>query len=75
MAPLARLIVFSATILELGLATALLMLFARAYIDDHRTLLWEAGGVQGWNSDPALRVYFYANYREMPPIPAIWDER
>jgi hypothetical protein len=75
MAPLARLIALTVTILELCLATALLLLFAYAHTNDHRTLLWRAGGIQGWNSDPSLRVYYYANYREPPPVPAIWDQR
>ncbi|PVH93325.1 hypothetical protein DM02DRAFT_541747 [Periconia macrospinosa] len=74
MVPLARLIAFVATTLELGLATALILLFACAHSNEYRNILWTAGGAQGWNSDPSLRVYFYANYREPPPIPAIWDQ-
>jgi hypothetical protein len=75
MAPLARLIALAVTIMELCLAAALLLLFAYAHTNDHRTILWRAGGIQGWNSDPSLRVYYYANYSEPPPILAIWDQR
>jgi hypothetical protein len=60
---------------EFVLATALLALFASAYPDRFRTVLWRDGGSKGWNSDPSYRVYLYANYREMPPMPLIWDER
>jgi hypothetical protein len=63
------------TIFELILSITLLSLFASAYPDRFRTSLWRDGGSKGWNSDPHQRVYFYANYREAPPIPMIWDER
>jgi hypothetical protein len=45
-----------------------------AYPDTCRTILWQYGGTQGWNSDPHVRIYFYANYREPPPIPKIWSD-
>ncbi|KAF2678849.1 hypothetical protein K458DRAFT_315793 [Lentithecium fluviatile CBS 122367] len=68
------LIFFVITIIELILFIMLLSLFACAYLDRFRTALWKDGGSKGWNSDPHQRVYFYANYREAPPIPLIWDE-
>lgn len=52
-----------------------LVLFAVIYADDLRTTLWEIGGDKGWNSDPRLRIYFYANHREPPEIPFIWSQR
>ncbi|KAF9690867.1 hypothetical protein EKO04_010955 [Ascochyta lentis] len=64
-----------ATSFEFMLATSLLALFASAYPDRFRTTLWRDGGSKGWNSDPSYRVYLYANYQEMPPMPLIWDER
>ncbi|KAF1944762.1 hypothetical protein EJ02DRAFT_479542 [Clathrospora elynae] len=63
-----------ATVVELILAIVLLSLFACAYPDRYRTTLWQNGGTNGWNSDPHERVYDYANYRESPHIPLIWDE-
>ncbi|KAF2464547.1 uncharacterized protein BDR25DRAFT_241964, partial [Lindgomyces ingoldianus] len=63
-----------ATAFDFFLAVTLLTLFASAYPDRFRTALWQDGGTRGLNSNPKLRVYFYANYREPPPIPLIWDE-
>ncbi|KAF2787518.1 hypothetical protein K505DRAFT_329629 [Melanomma pulvis-pyrius CBS 109.77] len=63
-----------ATTFEFFLAITLLGLFSCAYPDRFRTRLWQDGGLNGWNSNPSLRVYYYANYREPPPIPMIWDE-
>ncbi|KAH7024935.1 uncharacterized protein B0I36DRAFT_249788 [Microdochium trichocladiopsis] len=40
-----------------------------------RTKLWQTGGDNGWNSDPSLRIYFYANHEEPPEIPLIWSQR
>ncbi|CAI6341381.1 unnamed protein product [Periconia digitata] len=74
MAPFIRLILLLATILELALAVVLVVLFTCAHKYDYNMVLWTAGGARGWNSDPALRVYDYANYRQPPPIPAIWDQ-
>jgi hypothetical protein len=75
MSSFARVTVFAVTILELAQGIALLMLFGCAYVNDYRETLWRVGGAHGWNSDPTQRVYYYANYKEPPPIPAIWDER
>ncbi|OAL43481.1 hypothetical protein IQ07DRAFT_293628 [Pyrenochaeta sp. DS3sAY3a] len=63
-----------ATLFELLFSVTLLILFACAYPDRFRTALWQDGGTKGWNSDPHERVYYYANYREAPPIPWLWDE-
>lgn len=68
-------VLLTATVVELGFAITLVSLFACAYPDRYRTALWQEGGTKGWNSDPHQRVYDYANYREPPPIPLIWDER
>jgi hypothetical protein len=69
------LIFLGGTLFDLALAIVLISLFATAYPDRFRTVLWQEGGTKGWNSDPHQRVYDYANYRESPPIPLIWDER
>ncbi|RAQ99583.1 hypothetical protein DDE82_008097 [Stemphylium lycopersici] len=63
-----------AMLIELVLALMLLSLFASAYPDRFRTNLWQNGGTLGWNSDPHQRVYNYANHRESPPVPLIWDQ-
>ena len=60
-------------ITELALLGLLLVLCGYAYPDRIRTALWTEGGTQGWNSDPTLRIYFYANYQTPPSIPYIWS--
>ncbi|PWI76804.1 hypothetical protein PCL_03998 [Purpureocillium lilacinum] len=56
-------------------AATLLTLFGFAYPNRFRTRLWEEGGAHKWNSDPRLRIYFYANHREPPEVPLIWSQR
>jgi hypothetical protein len=60
---------------ELSIQLAVFALFASAYPDRYRSLLWLTGGVQGWNSSPEERIYFYANHKEPPEIPWIWIQR
>lgn len=64
-----------ATAFEFVLATCLLAIFVSAYPDRYRTALWHEGGSKGWNSDPSYRIYLWANYKDVPPMPLIWDER
>ncbi|KAF7534062.1 hypothetical protein G7Z17_g13425 [Cylindrodendrum hubeiense] len=61
--------------LELAIATVAVVLFGLAYPDRFRSKLWGNGGVEGWNSNPNLRIYFYANHIEPPEIPLIWSQR
>ncbi|KAK0385534.1 hypothetical protein NLU13_6714 [Sarocladium strictum] len=61
--------------LEFCVCLTLLVLFSTAYPDRYRTKLWENGGVKGWNSNPNLRIYFFANHKEPPEIPLIWTHR
>ncbi|EFQ36030.1 hypothetical protein CGRA01v4_05999 [Colletotrichum graminicola] len=49
-------------------------LFWSASSGNFREKLWEHGGIKGWNSNPNLRIYFYANYEEPPEIPLIWSQ-
>lgn len=51
-----------------------LSLSLASYPHHLRASLWAAGAEHGWNSDPHERVYFYANYRNPPPVPFIWSE-
>ncbi|KAL7628444.1 hypothetical protein AAE478_002647 [Parahypoxylon ruwenzoriense] len=46
-----------------------------AYPEQFRKALWQIGGENGWNSNPRLRIYFYANYQQPPEIPLIWTQR
>jgi hypothetical protein len=47
-------------VLELIAQLVIFALFASAYPDRYRSLLWLTGGIENWNSNPELRVYFYA---------------
>ena len=62
------------TIFEAALVVLSLLLFLHGYPDISRKALWEDGGVNGFNSNPKLRIYFYANYLPPPPIPFIWSQ-
>ena len=62
-------------ILELAIIILLLILCGYACPDTFRTTLWREGGTHGWNSDPDLRIYFYANHQRPPTIPYIWSMR
>ncbi|KAJ1322859.1 hypothetical protein MN608_11707 [Microdochium nivale] len=50
-------------------------LMCHDFVTGARAELWRAGGKNGWNSDPSLRIYFYANHQEPPEIPLIWSQR
>jgi hypothetical protein len=75
MAHILRFIIVVATAIDFLLCTAVLAIFAHIVLNDTTTALWLTGGAKGWNSDPSLRVYDYANYREPPPVVLIWDPR
>ncbi|CAG7560334.1 unnamed protein product [Fusarium equiseti] len=62
-------------LVELLISIAAFVLFCLEYPTDFRTSLWENGGVEGFNSNPNQRIYFYANHREPPEIPLIWSQR
>lgn len=74
---MARLHLLSMAILlpEFILALVTFYVFCSAYPDRYRSRLWSFGGEKGWNSDPAMRIYFYANYEEPPEIPLIWSQK
>ncbi|KAK8876880.1 hypothetical protein PGQ11_001826 [Apiospora arundinis] len=73
---MARITITQATLtgLELLFSIITFVLFCSAYPDQYRTRLWEIGGENGWNSNPRLRIYFYANYEEPPEIPYVWSQ-
>ncbi|KAL4881138.1 hypothetical protein BJY04DRAFT_218655 [Aspergillus karnatakaensis] len=60
--------------LEVALTTTCLALANYEYPDKCRTKLWQYGGVEGYNSNPHDRIYFFANYREPPPVARVWSE-
>jgi len=64
----------TSTVVEAALVVVNLILLSYSYPDKLRTALWEEGGMRGFNSDPKLRIYFYANYLEPPVIPFIWSQ-
>ncbi|KAL0936292.1 uncharacterized protein CTRU02_208507 [Colletotrichum truncatum] len=61
--------------LESVVVITALVLFGVAYPDRFRSRLWRNGGEEGWSSNPRLRIYFYANFEEVPQIPLIWSQR
>ncbi|KAI1422447.1 hypothetical protein F5Y12DRAFT_616030 [Xylaria sp. FL1777] len=69
--PIDPLQIISITI-EFVLACTALGLLLTVYPESFRETLWLIGGEAGWNSNPRLRIYFYANYKEPPEIAFIW---
>jgi hypothetical protein len=61
-------------IVEFIITCTTLFLFLYGYPDTTRRCLWAEGGVHHLNSDPRLRIYFYANHLEPPTIPYIWSQ-
>lgn len=58
--------------LELAGLVPLLVLFGIAQPDLYRTKLWEIGHYYGFNSDPRMILYAYANYEPYPNVPFVW---
>ncbi|KAF5878050.1 uncharacterized protein Bfra_000217 [Botrytis fragariae] len=65
----------SLMLIEVQLIIIIISLFLVGYPDATRKALWEEGGQHGFNSDPKMRIYFYANYLQPPEIPFIWSRR
>jgi len=59
-------------IVEFPLTVACLALFGIADGDTYRTILWQNGYDQGFNSAPNEVLYDYANYRPVH-IPIVWS--
>lgn len=62
-------------LIEAQLIITIICLFLVGYPAATRKALWEEGGEHGFNSDPKMRIYFYANYVQPPEIPYIWSRR
>ncbi|WYZ44370.1 hypothetical protein EsH8_VII_000806 [Colletotrichum jinshuiense] len=58
--------------LELIGLVPLLVLFGIAQPDLYRTKLWEVGFANGFNSNPKMILYAYANYEPLPNVPFVW---
>lgn len=58
--------------LELAGLIPLLVLFGIAQPDLYRTKMWEIGHAYGFNSNPKMILYAYANYEPLPQVPFVW---
>lgn len=61
-------------IAELLLTVAALALFGIAAPNTYRTKLWKDGARRGFNSDPNVILYAYANHRPIPKEPLVWSQ-
>ncbi|KAF1984180.1 hypothetical protein K402DRAFT_465315 [Aulographum hederae CBS 113979] len=59
-------------IVEFPLTIALLTIFGIASPNTYRTKLWQEGADHGFNSDPLVVLYSYANYRPVK-TPIVWS--
>jgi len=62
------------TTFEALIVFAALGVFVAQWPDRIRTELWEDGAINGFNSDPTLRIYYYANHKTPPDVPFIWTQ-
>jgi len=60
-------------VVEFLLIVAVLTLFGIADPNTYRTKLWQNGADKGFNSDPSIVLYSYANYRPID-TPVVWSQ-
>lgn len=60
-------------VVEFLLVIAVLTLFGIADPNTYRTKLWQNGADHGFNSDPSIILYSYANYRPIR-TPTVWNQ-
>ncbi|KAF2837811.1 hypothetical protein M501DRAFT_1025117 [Patellaria atrata CBS 101060] len=65
--------VWGLVILEFPLTVAALALFGIASPNLYRTKLWQEGADLGFNSDPSIILYAYANYKPID-TPVVWSK-
>ncbi|KAL2683133.1 hypothetical protein Neosp_007600 [[Neocosmospora] mangrovei] len=65
----------SLLLVEFTISLMAVILFGLAFPDRFRSRLWENGGEEGWNSNPNKIIYYYANHREPPKVPFLWQKR
>ncbi|TGO88837.1 hypothetical protein BPOR_0139g00110 [Botrytis porri] len=61
-------------VIELAGTVAALVMFGIADPDLYRTILWQIGYDNGFNSSPDEVLYAYANYRPLPKIAFVWSQ-
>lgn len=61
-------------IAELAGTVPMLVLFGIAQPDLYRTKMWQVGYDNGFNSNPKMILYAYANHRPLPNIPFVWSQ-
>ena len=59
---------------ELAGTVPMLVLFGISQPDLYRTKLWQVGFDNGFNSNPKMILYAYANHRPLPNIPFVWSQ-
>lgn len=60
-------------VLEFFLTVAALTFFGIADPNTYRTKLWQNGANKGFNSDPSVVLYSFANYRPIS-TPLVWSQ-
>lgn len=60
-------------ILELPLTVFALVLFGVADPNTYRTKMWQDGANAGFNSNPNIIMFSYANYAPVEP-PVVWSQ-
>lgn len=69
-----RKIYYYTMIPELATIVALLVLFGLAQPNTYRTLMWQIGYNNGFNSNPNMILYAYANHVPLPTVPFVWSQ-
>ncbi|KAF2476379.1 uncharacterized protein BDR25DRAFT_252328 [Lindgomyces ingoldianus] len=65
-------VIWALLILEFPFTVANLALFGIAAPNLYRTILWQEGGMHGYNSDPSTVLYAAANHRPVK-TPLVWS--
>lgn len=66
--------VYYLMIAELAGVVPMLVLMGIAQPNWFRTRFWQIGYENGWNSNPNMVLYAYANYEPLPTIPFVWSQ-
>ncbi|KAL5606048.1 hypothetical protein BROUX41_006178 [Berkeleyomyces rouxiae] len=59
---------------ELAGLVPILIIFGISQPNWYRTQFWRIGFENGWNSNPNMILYAYANYESRPSIPFVWSQ-
>jgi len=65
---------YIAMVFELIGLVPTLVLFGIAQPDLYRTKMWQIGFNNGFNSNPNMILYAYANHRPLPAVPFVWSQ-